>query len=281
MNNQPAKNWIDLGEWGKGMDEFKLPSSDELAGKELKLRFKGKDQIVKCVFYDARSLSWGANESLEKRPSLTETYEAIRIAPEIYFVDFVKNNKPNVSISMALDLSNSKATVITATAPEKGNYDFSFVNRLGQGVDLSAIKVEIQQAIIDPSSPDEPVPVHERTTELVGKRIQYTYGHDRVYEHIYLNNRFYTWHCLVGAEAGLGDTDVCDYFKIAPDIYLFSWREKIMPTYGLVIINLKEMRSNGKTFGLDMASGKCINFTMGAVVEFLNETKYPKKGNLR
>jgi hypothetical protein len=151
------------------------------------------------------------------------------------------------------------------------------VNRLGKGVDLSTIKVEIQHAIINPSSPDESVLVHERTTELVRKRILYTYGRDRVYEHIYLNKRFYTWHCLVGAEAGLGDTETCDYFKIAPDIYLFSWREKIMPTFGLVLINLKEMRSNGKTFGLDIASGNYINFTMGALAEFLNETKYPPK----
>jgi hypothetical protein len=281
MSCQSAKNWVDLGEWGKGMDEFKLPSSDELAGKELKLRFKGNDQIVKCLFHDNTSLSWGADETLGKRPSIVETYEAIRIAPELYFVDFVKNSKANVCISMALDLGTRKVTVITATVPEKGNNDFSFANRLGKGVDLSMVKVEIQHAIMNPSSLDDSVPVHERTTDLIGKRIQYTYSYDRVYEHIYLNDRFYTWHCLEGAEAGLGDTDICDYFKIAPDIYLFSWREKIMPTYGLIIINFKEMRSNGKTFGLDISSGNYINFTMGALAEFLNETKHPKKSTLR
>ena len=98
-----------------------------------------------------------------------------------------------------------------------------------------------------------------------------------MYEHIYLNERFYTWHCLTGAEKGLADTEVCNYFKIDPDIYLFTWSEKIMPTFGLVVINLKEMRSNGKTFGLDITSGKFINFTMGSLAKFLNETKYPIK----
>jgi len=274
-----AKNWVDLGEWGKGMNEFKLPASDDLAGKELALRVEGSDEINKCVFFHAKALAWGTDLSLKKRPQEVETYEAIRIAPDIYFVDFVKNTKPNVSISMALDLNTRKATVITATVPEKANINFSFVNRLGKGVDLSTTKIEIQHAIINPSSPNEPVYVHERTLDLIGKRIQYTYSHHRVYEHIYLNDRFYTWHCLVGAEAGLADTEVCDYFKIAPDIYLFTWREKIMPTFGLVVINLKEMRSNGKTFGLDISSGKYINFTMGALAEFLNETKYPKREN--
>lgn len=276
MSYHRAEKWINLGEWGKGMDEFKLPSSDWLSGKELKLRFKDNNRVIQCVFYDEKTLAMGDHISLKNRPLKTETYEAILIASDIYFVDFVKNTNANVSVSMALDFCSSKAIVFTATLPDKKNTNSSFVERLGEDVDLSGIKVRIQHAMINPSSPDESVSVHERTTELVGKRIQYTYGRDRVYEHIYLNNRFYTWHCLTGAEAGLADTEVCDYFKIAPDIYLFSWREKIIPTYGLVLINLKEMRSNGKTFGLDIASGKYINFTMGALAKFLNEIEYPE-----
>jgi hypothetical protein len=273
MSFHQAKNWVDLGDWGRGMDEFKLPSSDELASKELKLRFCDSNQMIKYIFYDAKSLAWGVNESLEKRPSKTETYEAIRIAPDIYFVDFIKNKNTNVSISITLDLNTRKAMVLTATIPDKKKIKHSFLERLGKDVDLSTIKVEIQHALINPSSPDEPILVHERTSDLLGKRIKYTYSHNRVYEHIYLNERFYTWHCLVGAEAGLADTEICDYFKIAPDIYLFSWREKIMPTYGLVLINLKEMRSNGKTFGLDITSGEYINFTMGSTAELVSVIK--------
>jgi hypothetical protein len=72
-----------------------------------------------------------------------------------------------------------------------------------------------------------------------------------------------------------GCLEICDYFKIAPDVYLFSWREKVMPTFGVVLINFKEMRSNGKTYGLDASSGKMINFYMGSVAEPINETYYP------
>jgi hypothetical protein len=274
MDYQRAKKWIDLGEWGKGMDEFKLPSSDELVGKELKLRLIDGNQIVKCIFHDGKALAWGPYESLEKRPLRTERYEAIRIAPHTYFIDFIKNGKPNTSISMALDLNNGRATILTAMIPGIKKIKHSFWGRLGQGVDLSSIKVEVQHAIVNPSSYEELVIPHERTSDLIGKRIKYTYSRDRVYEHIYLNEQFYTWHCLMGAEAGLADTEFCDYFKIAPDIYLFSWREKIMPTFGLVMINLKDMRSNGKTFGLDISSGEYINFTMGSLAELINETKY-------
>lgn len=251
------------------MDENKLPSSSELAGKEFLLRFSGSDQTIACRFLDATSLTWAVGTGLEKQPPDSESYEAIRIAPGIYFVDFVLAKTANVSVSTVLDEPAGKATVLTATLPDREKALSSFTDRLGQGVELSTIQVKIQHALINPSSSNEPFQIHPRTTELVGKRIRYVYGHDRIYEHIYLNNRFYTWHCLEGVEKGLADTEACDYFKIAPGIYLFSWREKIMPTYGLVLINLTDMRSNGKTFGLDIATGNYINFTMGALAEYI------------
>lgn len=274
MSENQAQKWVDLGEWATGMDEFKLPSSEELVGKQLTLMFNTDNKMVKYAFLDPKSLSWSNYKDTKKKPPEIETYEAIRVAPHIYFVDFVIKAKLNVSVSMVLDLATRKATVINATIPDNKKIKYSFMKKFGKDADLSSVKVEIKHAMIGPFSSDTAVATHERTNDLIGKRIKYTYGHDRVYEHIYLNERFYTWHCLVGAEAGLGDTDICDYFKIAPDIYLFSWREKIMPTFGLVLINLKEMRSNGKTFGLEIASGKYLNFTMGAIAELLNETRY-------
>lgn len=274
MSHLGAKNWINLGDWGKGMDEYRLPSSDELIGKDLKFYFNIGNRIIEYVFHDAKSLTWKVLEGFDKGRSDIATYEAIHVASNIYFVDFVKKNRPNVSISMALDLNTRKATLVIATAPDKKKASHGFVDRLGKGVDLSAMKIEILHSNVNPSSSDEPIIPHERTLDLVGKRIKYTYSRNHVYEHIYLNERLFTWHCLAGVEEGLADTEICDYFKIAPDVYLFTWREKIMPTFGLVLISLKEMRSNGKTFGLDVTSGKFMNFNMGALAELINETKY-------
>lgn len=274
MSHLRAKNWIDLGVWGKGMNEFKLPSSDELVGKELIFYFNVRSRVMKYVFHDASSLAWEVLEGHDKGQSSTEKYEAIRVAPNIYFVDFVKKTLPNVSVSMALDLNTRKATVLIATVPDREKVNQDFIDRLGKGIDLSTMKVDILHANINPSSPDEPVVPHKRTADLIGKRIKYAYSSQHVYEHIYLNDRFYTWHCLVGAEKGLADTEICDYFEIAQDVYLFTWREKIMPTFGVVLINFKEKKSNGKTFGLDVSSGKIINFTMGSHAEPIDVTKY-------
>jgi hypothetical protein len=272
-----AKNWIDLGEWGKGMDGFKLPPSNDLVGKEFVFYFNaGDDQVVRYLFHDSKSLTWIVLKDPEKGQAHTVKYEAVRIASNIYFIDFVKNDLPNVSVSIALDLNTRKAMVFAAVAPDRKRASQGFVERLERGVDLSTVKVEILHADINHSSPEKPVAPLDRTLDLVGKRIKYTYSRNHVYEHIYLNDRLFTWHCLVGLEKGLADTEICDYFKIAPDVYLFTWREKVMPTFGLVLINLKEMRSNGKTFGLDISSGKYVNFTMGAFAEFINETRYPE-----
>jgi hypothetical protein len=274
MSISSARNWKDIGEWGEGMNEYKLPATDELVGKELKFYYNVSNQVIKYVFHNASSLRWEVQEGPDGDQYGDEKYEAIKVAPNIFFVDFVRKNFPYVSVSMALDLGTRRATIVLATAPDKKSASRSFINKLGRGLDLSAIKVEILHANVNPPSPYEPIVPHERTADLIGKRIKYTYSHQHTYEHIYLNEHFYTWQCLAGVEKGLADTDICDYFRIAPDIYLFSWREKIMPTFGLVIINLKDMRSNGKTYGLDLATNKIMNFTMGSIAELINETIY-------
>ena len=107
-------------------------------------------------------------------------------------------------------------------------------------------------------------------------RDRYRYSPSEVYEHIYLNERFYTWQCLKGVEQGLCDTDRCDTYKIADQLYLFVWREKIIPTLGLVLIDLQQHRSDGKIFGYAEASfDEFSNFPVSSYCQVLNSTDYP------
>ena len=92
---------------------------------------------------------------------------------------------------------------------------------------------------------------HLPTDELVGKRVQYVYSQTEAYEHIYLNEDLYTWQCLRGSEQGLADTDRCHYRRIADGLYLFVWREKVIPTLGVVLVDWACKRSNGKLFGYE------------------------------
>ena len=122
-------------------------------------------------------------------------------------------------------------------------------------------------------------PRHLPTTDLVGRRVEYTYSATERYEHIYLNEHFYTWHCLLGSEKGLADTDRCHYLKLAEDLYLFVWREKIIPTLGAVVVDFQAMRTMGKIFGHAHGGGGgndssgLVDFRVGARARVLNVTK--------
>ncbi|MFY4846670.1 MoaF C-terminal domain-containing protein [Klebsiella pneumoniae] len=113
------------------------------------------------------------------------------------------------------------------------------------------------------------------TTALVGMRNQYTYSPTERYEHIYLNDNFYAWQCLDGVEKGLADVDRCHYVQVAEDLYLFVWREKIIPTLGVILIDLQQMRTDGKIMGYQGSDfGALSNFPVGASAKLLNVTRH-------
>ncbi len=63
--------------------------------------------------------------------------------------------------------------------------------------------------------------------------IKFEFNSD-VYEHIYLNENLYNWHCISGSEKGLSETDECFYYKIDSNLYLFVWIEIVIPALGIV-----------------------------------------------
>ncbi len=256
-----TEDWLPIGGLEPGFDENKPPRTEELAGKELTFLFETDRAMVRYDFRDANTLAWEALEGPEKGATGEETYEAIRVAPDIYFIDYLRKSRPGQSVNMALDLGAGRATLVVGTLveEEKGIY---------------RVRQEFLHTAVNPSSPNDKVIPHERSMDLVGKRVKYTYSSTHAYEHVYLNDHRYTWHCLSGPEKGLADTEHCDCFKIAPDVYLFTWWERVVPCEAVVMINLEEMRSIGKLFGLDTDSNEIINFTMGSYAELLNVTTY-------
>jgi hypothetical protein len=73
---------------------------------------------------------------------------------------------------------------------------------------LTSVKAVFEHAAIDGPFPDA-TSRHERTGNLVGERIEWVYSSKDAYEHIYLNENTYCWHCIAGNEKGLADTDRC------------------------------------------------------------------------
>ena len=158
----------------------------------------------------------------------------------------------------------------TASLPAGENFTFYVA-----GSEPQQLVIEDEQTLSFARLDAQPGPLPGFTTALVGMRNQYTYSPTERYEHIYLNDNFYAWQCLDGVEKGLADVDRCHYVQVAEDLYLFVWREKIIPTLGVILIDLQQMRTDGKIMGYQGSDfGALSNFPVGASAKILNVTRH-------
>jgi hypothetical protein len=164
--------------------------------------------------------------------------------------------------------------LVIGTLPTRSETQIDAFSRVLANQELTAVNAQFLRAVIDAPFAGQGHR-HTPTVELVGKRVQYVYSRAEAYEHIYLNSMLYCWQCLKGIEKGLADTNRCHYYKIADKLYLFVWREKIVPTLGVVLIDLLHMKTTGKLFGYEGGDfGRLTNAPIGAYATLLNKTSY-------
>jgi|TARA_B100000315_G_scaffold237469_1_gene254292 hypothetical protein len=266
------EEWTQISGIAVGLDEERLPSSEVLAGQQFALSAAGVPSLS-LDFSDAKSLCWRHSGD-----STDETYDAVEVAPALFIVGICHRRDPRLSTTLALDLETRRATRVLGRLPSVAEADTSLLSRVHANEGLSPVGVEFDHWEIELPGHSKPASssAHTRTRDLLGKRLVYTYGDGGVYEHIYLNESRFTWHCLKGPEAGLADTEHCNFYRIRPDVYLFSWREKIIPTLGVVLVNTKEMRSSGFITGIDTRSGEVSHFPVGAQGSLVNATEPPR-----
>ena len=240
----PAR-WISVGELADAFDaDNNAPAQTaELAGSTRTLHFED-GRIVEFRFLSASRLAWKTGDDATDETG----YFALKPRDGIYFVDLVTGESPPTAVSLVLDVEQNIATSLVARLPESADVGESLMARATRGDELTAVAADFSAAAIDAPF-TAATPRHEETSDLVGRRVEYTYSATERYEHIYLNEHFYTWHCLLGSEKGLADTDRCHYLKLGEDLYLFVWREKIVPTLGAVVVDFRAMRTMGKIFG--------------------------------
>jgi len=268
------KPWIDVGQLAKAFapDSYALPLSQDLAGKVVNLHFED-GASAECRFETASKLVWTPTSGANCGQGTEETCSVTRVRKGIYFVDFGKHHERAITLSLVLDLSRGIFTALEGRLPGKAEARQDLLGRVFAGRELTDVVATFRCGAINRSF-GAATPRHTVTEELVGKRIEYTYSPTERYEHIYLNGNFYTWHCLLGAEKGLADTDRCHSYKLVRDLYLFVWREKIVPTLGVVVVDLKARRTTGKIFGYQGNDfRKEVNFRVGARARLRNITR--------
>jgi hypothetical protein len=264
--------WIPVGELGESFqhEAHTLPPTDDLAGRTLQLNFED-GRSGECRFDTGGGLLWIGMDG-DAAVCRVETYLATRIRDGVYFIDFIRGDAQVTSTSLVLDMTRGACTMVTGRLPTHAEASHTLLDRAARGMELTAVDAQFAHAAIDaPFSSG--TPRHPTTLDLIDRRVEYTYSPTESYEHIYLNDSFYTWHCLQGSEQGLADTDRCHYYKIGPQLYLFVWREKIVPTLGVVLIDLERLKTTGKVFGhRGYDFGAVTNFAVGAKARLLNVT---------
>jgi hypothetical protein len=260
-----ASEWIPVGALGDAFhpDSNVLPPITDLNGRTIRLHFENGWVIVHA-FIDDERLSWRVLEGKAGAREGHEHYTATRPRQDIYFVDFIKSGERPTSVSLVLDFARGVFLAVIGELPEPAEVLTPFLTRIALGDELTAVTAVFLRGCIDVAPTTNDL-LPQTTRELLGKRIEYRYSPFELYEHIYLNDRLFTWRCIEGSERGLADTDACHHFRIDDGLYLFAWREKIVPTLGVILIDVAAMKTTGKITGYESNDfGAVRNFRIGA-----------------
>ena len=272
---QDDKDIIPVGELAVGFSENALQPSYDLVGKTFTL-YMEDGTPVENIIKDKEVLKWEVTDGPGKGEKGHAEYLATTPRKGIYFIDFLVFDGTTKSVSIVLDFNKGIATGVFGWLPNEEAVKIPMWIRGQKKMRLSPVNVEVWHASIDKPMTQQ-TERHQQTTDLIGKRIQYNYSARDAYEHVYLNDHLYTWHCIAGNEKGQADTEICFYYKIDENLYFFSWQEKIVPTLGVVMVNLdpEKMKTTGKLFGYEGTDyGKVINLPIGAFATILSTTEY-------
>lgn len=258
MNSTNVDEWLPLDQLEPGFDQYRLPPTNLLTGRNTTLT-AADGRRWSFEFTSDTTLHWTGVDGAHYQQ---DEYHAFQLRPDIFLVDLVSSADAHASVTVVIDLSAASGllTVSRISKPSSS----------GIAVSHEFVSTAITAADAPPS-----VVEYQRSRDLVGKRVLYVYSEKHAYEHVYLNDDWYTWQCLAGPEYGQADTDACTTYQLRDDVYLFAWREKVIPCGAVVVLDFGELRSTGKLYGLAEDGATVVNFTMGARAHHLGAVAYP------
>ncbi|MEH6454365.1 MAG: molybdenum cofactor biosynthesis F family protein [Psychromonas sp.] len=266
--------WVQVGDLAEGFaaDSNILEYVNDLDGTILDF-YMENGWMIRHSFHTGGTMTWEIIAGKSIGAKVTESYTATCIRDGIYFVDFLKSQEPTTAVSLVINLNTKTGMAIINQMPTKEETMRPAYQRVLDGDLLTAVDSQFLKFTIGTIYTPDCGP--QITDELTGKRVQYTYSAHESYEHVYLNQNYYAWQCLKGVEKGLADSDLCHYYKVDEKLYLFVWREKIIPTVGVIMIDLKRLKTTGKILGYQGTDFKNLkNFAVGAHAKILNETAH-------
>lgn len=269
-NLSDTGSWLPLDGLAVGFDANKAEPTTALAGRNFGLTGRNGDRVG-LQFSDQR-FSWQHSSAASSGAASSgaassgeDSYEAVEVDTGLYYVQYHRSDRPEKAVSLFLDDVSGRALLVRATIGEPGP-------------GRTAVTHEFVPAVIDGAvvTGSEPAP----TTTLIGRRALWVYSEEHAYEHVYLTPHWYSWLCLAGPERGQADTDENTVYELRRGIYVFTWREKIIPCGSVTVADHRDasaLRSHGYLFGLDETGSRSVHFTFGAFGRLLSTTLHPDR----
>lgn len=242
--DQPA-DWKNYEDFAAGIDTNRLPITDDLTGKKLAIDF-GAGKKLDLEFNTQDKVRWVDNDGQGE-----DWYEAIKINEDVYFLDRTFADRPRDAQTLIINGKTLRVlSILSHVRPEKVQGEPQVTQLFEPGV-------------LAGGTPSAMTPAPTR--DLIGLRTRQRYSPNHLYEHTYLNTERYSWQCLVGEQRGHGDTDLASYYKFDDNLYIFTFREFLIPVASVFLFNFSDMRSTGKFLGIT-GDGTITNNPAGSFI---------------
>jgi hypothetical protein len=245
-----------------GLSFNRLPSSDKLAGTELRLT--AADGVTATIAFDRNNAcSWSGLQGMVLGYAGTAATDVVEAAPGVFFIDLLLPGTAMETANVIADTNTRHALVVTSQLNPPAERRTRLTQRF-----TPAVIGDSKLAPIGPA----PAP----TRDLIDHRALYHYSPDTSYEHIYINSQWYAYQCIKGARRGDCGCDHVSYYKIADGVYVVTWREILIDIAAVFVYDMKAKRTTGKAWGVIGNPPELRNVPAGAFIEALSGANYPK-----
>lgn len=255
VSGEPVPDgWKSADEFAAGIDGNRLPAGETLAGTRLTLRLADGELV----------LDLGERGELRlTRPGRAPSvgwYELVEARPDAHFLTVTDEQDRLWSAVVMTSTATGRALVVES--------------RIAPEPTPGRPRVSQTFAVADVAGRAATGEVPGPTRDLIGWRALYRYSPHHLYEHVYLSSERYAWQCLAGEQRGHGDVDLATTYKLADGLYVFTFREFVIPVAATWLYDLDAMRTTGTFFGL-AADGTVLRAPGGAQITDLGRVAYP------
>lgn len=254
MSEQITPNLIESDQWkamedfSAGIDTNRLPQTDALEGRTHTITLADGGR-VDLDFRAGRTVSWSVTGETWAGSGV-DTYDGVAVGDGAFWVDVNLSDRPVESITAVFHPVTGWALLVHSIIHDE---NFTTETRVMQ---------TFHPGFVDDISD---VVLPEETRDLIGKRTLFRYSANHLYEHIYLSSRRFVWHNLVGEQRGHAAAELATTWKLEDGLYVFTWREEIIPVGTVFVFDYARGRSTGKFIGLTSA-GTIENGPGGALI---------------